>query len=269
MSARRVGVCVLHPGPISGRMEPDGVGQTARGTAVNNGTTYTVDVDGIQVVVTHKRVKNVNMRVGSDGQARVSVPVHMTRQQVEKTLQERADWFSQHVGKAEERKPLAPVHWETGERINVWGEEAVLRIEETLEGFGCSYADGVLLLQLSSAATANTRAAFVERWYQDELIAFLKPLLPKYEERMGVYTPSITVRRMKTRWGSCTRSSGRIRINTALAECPPKCAETVLVHELCHLLVSNHGPSFQALMDIHCPDWRVTQRWLDEHPPRA
>lgn len=235
---------------------------------MNNGATYMVEVDGIQVVVTHKRVKNINMRVGSDGQARMSVPAHMTKQQVEAVLQERADWLRQHVGQAKERQPLAPVNWETGERINIWGNSVLLHVEETPTVQGCALEDDKLVIRLP-AASVSTRAAYVEHWLQDELISFLKPLLPKYEEQMGVYTPSITVRRMKTRWGSCTRSSGRIRINTALAECPPKCAETVLVHELCHLLVSNHGPRFQALMDIHCPDWRVTQRWLDEHPPRA
>jgi predicted metal-dependent hydrolase len=43
----------------------------------------------------------------------------------------------------------------------------------------------------------------------------------------------------------------------------------VLVHELCHIIEANHGPRFKALMDLHCPDWRVSKRWLDAHSPRA
>ena len=61
---------------------------------------------------------------------------------------------------------------------------------------------------------------------------------------------------MKSRWGSCQPSTGRICINTVLAICPPECLEYVVVHELCHLLVPGHGPDFHAIMDRVMPDWK-------------
>lgn len=55
-------------------------------------------------------------------------------------------------------------------------------------------------------------------------------------------------RQMK-RWGSCTPAEGRIRISNRLASMPPWVLDSVLVHELAHLEVEDHGPEFQELVD--------------------
>jgi len=52
---------------------------------------------------------------------------------------------------------------------------------------------------------------------------------------------------MVTRWGSCTPSTGRIRISTRLAKFPDWVIDYVIVHELAHLEVPGHGPDFHAL----------------------
>lgn len=73
---------------------------------------------------------------------------------------------------------------------------------------------------------------------------------------LGVQVGSLAYRNMKTRWGSCQPSTGRICINVRLALYPPECLEYVVVHELCHLLVHGHGAAFHDLMDRVMPDWR-------------
>ena len=61
---------------------------------------------------------------------------------------------------------------------------------------------------------------------------------------LGVRAGKLAYRNMKSRWGSCQPSTGRICINVRLALYPPECLEYVVVHELCHLLVHGHGPGF-------------------------
>lgn len=46
------------------------------------------------------------------------------------------------------------------------------------------------------------------------------------------------------RWGSCTPSSRKIRISTRLQRVPEYVLDAVLVHELAHLAVPDHGPAF-------------------------
>ena len=48
-----------------------------------------------------------------------------------------------------------------------------------------------------------------------------------------------------------------------LALYPPQCLEYVVVHELCHFFVRNHGPGFKMLMDTHLPNWRESKKLLE------
>jgi predicted metal-dependent hydrolase len=49
------------------------------------------------------------------------------------------------------------------------------------------------------------------------------------------------------RWGSCTPSSGEIRISDRIAGFPDWVLDAVIVHELAHLVHRHHGPEFWAL----------------------
>ena len=61
---------------------------------------------------------------------------------------------------------------------------------------------------------------------------------------------------MKSRCGTCNYRAKRIRLNTELITKPANLLEYVLVHEMVHLIVPNHGTRFVALMDEHSPAWR-------------
>jgi predicted metal-dependent hydrolase len=51
------------------------------------------------------------------------------------------------------------------------------------------------------------------------------------------------------RWGSCTPSTGEIRLSHRLADLPDWVRDYVIVHELAHLLQANHGPRFWRLVN--------------------
>jgi hypothetical protein len=56
---------------------------------------------------------------------------------------------------------------------------------------------------------------------------------------------------MTTRWGSCTVTTGHIRVSNRLAAFPTWVLDYVIVHELAHLQVGGHGPDF----------WRLVHRY--------
>ena len=65
----------------------------------------------------------------------------------------------------------------------------------------------------------------------------------------------LTVRRMKTRWGSCS-VDGHITLNADLVHLPHRLIEYVAVHEFCHLAHHNHSPAFWFQVGTCLPDWR-------------
>ena len=97
----------------------------------------------------------------------------------------------------------------------------------------------------------------------------MPPLLERWEPRLGVKLERYQVRRMRTRWGSCTPAKRTIRLNTELATRPPELLEYIVVHELVHLLEPSHNARFYSLMDLHMPGWKAHRQELNREPIRA
>ncbi len=68
--------------------------------------------------------------------------------------------------------------------------------------------------------------------------------------RMEVEPQSITLRPMKRKWASCS-SKGNLTFDTGLLEQPAAFRRKVIVHELLHLKVPNHGKLFKALEAVY------------------
>lgn len=90
-------------------------------------------------------------------------------------------------------------------------------------------------------------------------------LVDKWSEYLGVSASYVGFRRMSTRWGSCTKKTRRMRLNSLLAYCPLECLEYLIVHELAHLKENNHSPRFWAIVEGALPDYKVRQKRLREH----
>ena len=87
-----------------------------------------------------------------------------------------------------------------------------------------------------------------------------------YASLLGVRPGRITIRKQKTRWGSCS-AKGNLNFNCLLMLTPPEVIDSVVVHELCHLLEMNHSDRFYAEVLRVFPDYRKHHAWLRKHGP--
>jgi predicted metal-dependent hydrolase len=68
-----------------------------------------------------------------------------------------------------------------------------------------------------------------------------------WAQRMGVEPKEVHIRPMTRKWGSCS-TAGRLTFNEDLLGAPPEFRRRVIVEELLHLKVPNHGKLFKALL---------------------
>lgn len=104
----------------------------------------------------------------------------------------------------------------------------------------------------------------IDNWHWTESTKIFKEISEKYFKNFAQYklkNPIIVTASMKGKWGQCD-SHGVIKLNKELTKSPIECVEYVIVHELCHLLVKNHGKNFYELMNIHYPNWRNARKSL-------
>lgn len=101
-----------------------------------------------------------------------------------------------------------------------------------------------------------------------ELLSRAKKIFPErvehYAALLGVSYGRITIRRQRSRWGSCS-SRGSLSFNLALLLAPDEILDSVVVHELCHRKHMNHSKDFYTEMARVFPSYRECREWLREN----
>jgi len=77
--------------------------------------------------------------------------------------------------------------------------------------------------------------------------------------KLRVAPTQVRVQRMTRKWASCS-AAGRVTFSKGLLAQPRRFQDYVVVHELLHLRVPNHGRLFKSYMSTYVPDWRSIAR---------
>lgn len=142
-------------------------------------------------------------------------------------------------------------------------EEDAIRFIRSKEGWIRNAREKVRNRQNSAETPSGAALPYTKEEIEKLQRAIIR-LAAHWEPVIGVHSTGFTIREMKTRWGSCTVQTGKIRLNLRLARKPEACLEYVLVHELCHLLEPSHNARFHSLMDRFLPDWRERKLLLNQ-----
>ena len=80
-----------------------------------------------------------------------------------------------------------------------------------------------------------------------------KSRVRQWSDRIGVAPKRVQVQRMTSKWASCS-TNGRVCFSLDLIQKPPKFQDSVIVHELVHLQVPNHGKLYKSLVRAFIPN---------------
>lgn len=217
-----------------------------------------ITVSGLQVEVWWKAVKRINLVVyAADGRVRISVPFSTAMSRVKETIEARMLWIRAQQSMFRERKPAMQLHYIPGERHLFLGKQYPLCIAEGgRRHFVCfDQLDGITL-HMRRKSSVQQRQNLLLKWYREQLILRVSPLLEKWQPRIGKEVAEFRIKRMKTRWGTCNIRKQRIWLNLELIKKPERCLEYILVHEMVHLLEPGHTEKFYAHLDAFMPGWR-------------
>ena len=174
----------------------------------------------MEIRLTYRRTSRLSMRIVKNGDVHVSIPIGMSKKEVETFISQHQEW----IVKARKK---------TAERQN---QRAAFFNQLTL----------------------RTKAQKIEA--AERLRAMVEPMLERHTKVMGVSPTSIRFKPMISRWGLCNVKERSICYSTYLLLLPDWCVEHVVVHELCHLLEPSHNARFHALMDKYYPKWRDARK---------
>ncbi len=225
-------------------------------------------VSGLTVQVVRKNIKNLHLGVyPPNGRVRVAAPLRVSDEAVRMAVVTRLAWIKRQHAKFAGQNRQSAREFTTGEshyflgqryRLNVVAQDraahAAIRSNRTID----------LFVREGSDTTQRERVLLA--WYRQQLKELIPPLIQKWEAIVGVKVTEWGVKRMKTKWGTCNIKARCIWLNLELAKKPVQCLESIIVHEMVHLLERHHNDRFTALMDGIIPQWRHHRAEMNRAP---
>lgn len=236
-------------------------------------TQRTVIGDGKQVVyrLEIKKVKNINLRVRRDGSVFVSANKSVPLSKVDGfvcaniafILRAREKFGSQSDAYGKLRLFDNEKFFLLGRELTVYIGKSDRNSVETDENYFHIYVSD----PSDKDAIRRVTEKFLDGLCEEVLPRRLLNYYPVFEKQ-GISQPTIRLRAMTGKWGSCIKSKGKITLNKCLIFSSTECIDYVCLHELCHLIHPNHSEFFYELLTSLMPDWKQRKRKLNERPPR-
>ena len=221
----------------------------------------------IHYLLEQKQVKNINLRIHKDCMIYVSANPDVPAEKVDDFVVSKGAYICSSQRKFREMAQYAPQpkQYVSGETFYLLGRGVRLKVEKNLRD--TIFSDGVYLyLSVKDTEDFTKKQRMVTHYLDEqcrtifaEIISEIYPVFQKY----GVSMPTLRIRDMETRWGSCLAKKGVITLNKRLLEAPRNCIEYVVMHEFCHFIHPNHSKHFYSFLAMLMPDWKERKRALD------
>ena len=222
-------------------------------------------VADIEIELIRKNIKNMHLYVlRPDGKIRVTAPFRLSEEKIISFISSRIDWIKEQQEKLNAEPHVKPITYSSGDKLIIFGNTYILDVIESQKN-SFIFFDGKAELYCKSNATKEQRQAIVEKALRAALYEKVKPLLEKWESITQLKASSFQIKKMKTRWGTCNTRTKKIWLNFELVTKQTECIEYVIMHELAHLSVPNHGKDFIYIMQKYMPSWQALRDALNDN----
>ena len=227
----------------------------------------------INCEIKRSRRRTVALYVHPDKSVEIRMPLLFSVDEIEPFLIKHSRWLFNRLD-LPEKKPVEPKKFVSGELHYFLGKQYPIEIIASDKNSVVFDNEKIVIRQrvnkstsqqvnLSKSVSASKSVSdLLDRWYLEQAKRVFREISIPLVESMKKYNvapKSFAIKKMKTRWGSCS-SKGNINLNLHLIKLPEQCIKEVILHELCHLVHFNHSKDFYALMTAEMPDWKVWKK---------
>lgn len=107
----------------------------------------------------------------------------------------------------------------------------------------------------------------IDKWYRKQAKKLFQERFDYNYQKFSrkIPYPSLTIRKMKTRWGVCNTKDVRVTLNLDLIKKDITCLDYVINHELSHLIEANHSKRFWDVVKENYPDYKKIRKMLNDY----
>lgn len=221
----------------------------------------TIAINGLKISYEFKRShrRSVVAKIRRDGVIEVRAPLLYRESDMIAFLNQHRRWIFNHLDRLQNAENQQKKFID-GEMHYFLGKQYELKVIVGNKNSVSIEGDYLIAYVKSPELVENQ----LNKWYRNQAKTVFSELLPPIIEKFKKYNVApakISIRDMRSRWGSCSRR-GNISLNLQLVKLNENCIRQVMIHEMCHLIYFNHQAGFYALMEEMMPDWKHWKKEL-------
>lgn len=214
---------------------------------------YYFEFEALRIKITEKKIKSIRLKIEFDTlEIKCSIPKYFSKNELFRFLESKKNWIYKNLENLKKSKP-------SSSQILFFGKYYPFENFDTPSNSKLEFDLEKFTFFLNQKEDWDK---LLEKFYLQNLEEFINQIKPIYEFKMDLKISEIRFRKMKSRWGSCLSSKKKICLNTWLAKRTKFEIESVLVHEMIHFLVPNHGIEFKKNMSQFFPEWKKANKAL-------
>lgn len=221
-------------------------------------------VSGIEIEIKKSKRKTLSIFIERDGSVSALVPDNIEESVLKEIILSKEYQIHKHLAEwkqLNERKIVR--EYVSGQSFLYFGRNYRLKlIEEKLGSLKFFHSKFLL----SKAEVTKGREYFID-FYKKKLSSRIVPVIEEFQGKLGVQSKDVRIMELQNRWASCT-ASGNLNFHWKCAMVPMDVLHYIVVHELAHLLHSNHTPAFWNEVDKVIPSYDKQVQWLKDNGAR-
>lgn len=200
-----------------------------------------------------KQVKNINMRIEKNGEIVVSANAFVPLDRIDDFVSSKITWIKKHQEAILEKTSRVML---SENSMMLFGREYKIKYSKGSYNH-VSYDENVVQVILKDGANKDqVIQRFIDKLCKDiftDIATITNRMLKDYDLEF----PTIKLRTMSSRWGSCIPVKKQITLNKRLIHYPVEFIEYVILHEFVHFIQPNHSKAFYHIIENHMPDYKA------------
>jgi hypothetical protein len=214
--------------------------------------------------------KSITLTIESDGKLVVRAPTRLPQREIQRFVDQHADWVREKRAYLEAHPPAVKHHYKSDEHFHYLGQpvrlEVVIRqrpvVHQPLRYLPAS-AGSEAVFEIVKTTQTQARELLVS-WYKKQARQVCTERTASLAKQHGFQYSRLRITSARTRWGSCS-SKGTISFTWRLVMLPPEIIDYVVLHELVHTVEHNHSAKFWGRVEALLPDYKKRRAWLKKN----
>lgn len=202
-----------------------------------------------------RRARRLSMRVFPGGRIEIVVPPGVGIPAIERFVSHHREWAERRSRELQLQAPNSAERRPDAVRLELLGRTWRVEYHGGRSNRVVAAGDDVLRVRTTASTDRHVSQALV-RWLSREATTHLAERLDSLSRELDIDYARLSVRRQRTRWGSCS-TAGTISLNMCLMFQRPAVVRYLMIHELCHRRHMNHSRRYWALVEACEPNWRA------------